>query len=104
MIDLLKLPAENKKLLAACEEFGCFRVVNHGISTELLSKIKEVAESYFSLPDDVKQRGKNLYPGSRSVAHAKLTPQLETLGVKISSSPSDLDAFCDQLGVSAQDK
>ncbi|KAI3979597.1 hypothetical protein MKX01_013692 [Papaver californicum] len=60
VIDLSKLDENNtelKKLAASCEEWGFFQVVNHGIDTDMLRTIEEVAME-FMLPLEEK----NKYP------------------------------------------
>lgn len=104
MIDLLNLPADNKKLLASCEEYGFFRVINHGMPMELQSEMKEAASSFFNLPDDVKLRSKKGIAGSRSIARANLTPHLETFGVQNTESPPEVNDFCSQLELSPHHK
>lgn len=103
VIDLLNFPAENRKLLTSCDEIGCFRVINHGIPTELQAEMREAAMSYFNLPGDVKHR-KNLNKGSRSTAHSNLTPYLETFGVQNTASPAEIDAVCSELEISPRHK
>ncbi|RZC52483.1 hypothetical protein C5167_020907 [Papaver somniferum] len=62
VIDLSKLDENNTeelpKLAASCEEWGFFQVVNHGIDTDLLRAIEEVAMEFFMLPLEEK----NKYP------------------------------------------
>eukprot|EP01018_Ginkgo_biloba_P007627 Gb_17512 [translate_table: standard] len=47
---------EMAKLAKACEEWGFFQVVNHGISHHLLEKIRKVATEFFKLPLEEKKR------------------------------------------------
>ncbi|CAN1129762.1 Protein SRG1 [Linum perenne] len=65
IIDLSKLmnpanegpwQAEISKLDRACEEWGFFQVVNHGIDVKLVEGIEEVAKSFFMLPLEEKKR------------------------------------------------
>ncbi|XP_010559021.1 PREDICTED: gibberellin 20 oxidase 5-like [Tarenaya hassleriana] len=58
---------------AACEEFGAFQVVNHGVDWDLAEAAKILADRFFGLPTDVKLRAKKLpgkIPGF-SGAHAE---------------------------------
>ncbi|CAN0927920.1 Jasmonate-induced oxygenase 2 [Linum grandiflorum] len=48
-----------RKLAAACEEWGFFQVVNHGVDPVLMRKIREVWREFFSLPIDMKQKYAN---------------------------------------------
>ncbi|CAN1806946.1 Protein SRG1 [Linum perenne] len=65
IIDLSKLmnpanegpwQAEISKLDRACEEWGFFQVVNHGIDVKLVEGIEEVAKGFFMLPLEEKKR------------------------------------------------
>ncbi|KAM7503857.1 hypothetical protein LguiB_002761 [Lonicera macranthoides] len=47
---------EGEKIVKACEEWGCFRVVNHGVPLDLMKEMKAVAASLLDLPVEVKQR------------------------------------------------
>ncbi|GLT51276.1 hypothetical protein SLA2020_246970 [Shorea laevis] len=41
---------ELHKLHSACQHWGFFQLVNHGVSTELLEKLKHEMEGFFKLP------------------------------------------------------
>ncbi|RWW76071.1 hypothetical protein BHE74_00015871 [Ensete ventricosum] len=64
VIDLSKLVCGTKrqsqeemaKLTAACEEWGFFQVINHGIETELLETMERVAKEFFMLPLEEKEK------------------------------------------------
>lgn len=43
-------------IAAACEKFGFFQVVNHGIDQALVERCERVAHEMFELPLDVKER------------------------------------------------
>ncbi|XP_058077146.1 protein SRG1 [Magnolia sinica] len=47
---------EISKLAAACEEWGFFQVVNHGIETQMLESIEKVAMEFFMLPLEEKDK------------------------------------------------
>ncbi|ERN02423.1 hypothetical protein AMTRI_Chr03g141920 [Amborella trichopoda] len=55
VIDLLD-PRCGNHLVRACEEFGFFKVVNHGVSFDIISRIEGVAAKFFSLPLSDKER------------------------------------------------
>ncbi|CAI0466813.1 unnamed protein product [Linum tenue] len=48
--------AEILKLKRACQDWGFFQVVNHGIDLSLVEGIEEVAKEFFMLPLEEKQR------------------------------------------------
>ncbi|KAM0951217.1 putative gibberellin 2-beta-dioxygenase [Dioscorea sansibarensis] len=45
-----------KLIVRACEEFGFFKVVNHGVSHDLVSSMEAEAMNFFSLPAREKQQ------------------------------------------------
>ncbi|CAL5393710.1 unnamed protein product [Camellia sinensis] len=49
LIDLSK-PDTKTLLVKACEEFGFFKVINHGVPTELINKLESEALKFFSSP------------------------------------------------------
>eukprot|EP00253_Pinus_taeda_P012314 PITA_12314 len=62
IIDMTKLSEghqrerEIKKLAKACEDWGFFQVVNHGIPNSLLDGVKRVGKEFFQLPLEEKQK------------------------------------------------
>ncbi|EEF28081.1 gibberellin 2-oxidase, putative, partial [Ricinus communis] len=54
-IDLAK-PDSKHLLVKACEEFGFFKVVNHGVPMEFISKLESKAVKFFSLPLSEKEK------------------------------------------------
>ncbi|XVF18336.1 hypothetical protein REPUB_Repub11eG0012800 [Reevesia pubescens] len=49
LIDLSK-PDSKHQIIKACEEFGFFKVINHGVPMEFISKLESEATNFFSLP------------------------------------------------------
>ncbi|CAH2041885.1 unnamed protein product [Thlaspi arvense] len=47
---------ELKKLDSACREWGFFQLINHGVSTSLLEKIKVEIQEFFNLPMEEKKK------------------------------------------------
>lgn len=86
-----------KKLREACEEWGCFRIVNHGISLNLMEEMKEVVRSLLDRPIEIKRRNTDAIAGSGYVAPSAVNPLYEALGLYDFGSPEALCAFCDQL-------
>lgn len=54
LIDLSK-PNSKNLLVDACEEFGFFKVINHGVPLQVISKLETEAIKFFSLPFSEKQ-------------------------------------------------
>lgn len=64
VIDLSGLCDERRRktmeeISDACREWGCFQVINHGVSPELLMAGREVSRGFFSLPLEEKQKHAN---------------------------------------------
>ncbi|KAG5254788.1 hypothetical protein OIU76_019438 [Salix suchowensis] len=55
LIDLSK-PDSMHQLVKACEEFGFFKVINHGVPMEFISKLESEAVDFFSLPLSEKEK------------------------------------------------
>ncbi|KAE8679064.1 Gibberellin 2-beta-dioxygenase 1 [Hibiscus syriacus] len=49
IVDLSK-PDSKHQIIKACEEFGFFKVINHGVPMELISRLESEATEFFSLP------------------------------------------------------
>ncbi|CAA7036984.1 unnamed protein product [Microthlaspi erraticum] len=47
-------PESKHALVKACEDFGFFKVINHGVSSELVSVLEHEAVDFFSLPKSEK--------------------------------------------------
>ncbi|XP_073282718.1 gibberellin 2-beta-dioxygenase-like [Primulina huaijiensis] len=55
VVDLLK-PDGKTRMVAACKEFGFFKVINHGISMEFLAKLEDEAVKFFKLSQSEKEK------------------------------------------------
>lgn len=49
-------PDPKTRLVKACEEFGFFKVVNHGVPFQFISELEAEAVRFFSLPLSVKEK------------------------------------------------
>uniref|UniRef100_A0A5B6ZV38 Fe2OG dioxygenase domain-containing protein n=1 Tax=Davidia involucrata TaxID=16924 RepID=A0A5B6ZV38_DAVIN len=47
---------ELKKLDSACKEWGFFQLINHGVSTSLMEKVKMEIQEFFNLPMEEKKK------------------------------------------------
>ncbi|KAA8524074.1 hypothetical protein F0562_010495 [Nyssa sinensis] len=101
-IDMQDFEQQSGKLIAACEEWGCFRIINHGIPVSLMSEIKLVARSLFDLPMEIKQRNAEVVAGKGYSPLDMDNPLLEGLGVYDMALPGAVDKFCDQLNATPQ--
>ncbi|XP_016724317.1 gibberellin 2-beta-dioxygenase 1 isoform X1 [Gossypium hirsutum] len=55
LVDLSK-PDSKHQIIKACEEFGFFKVINHGVPMESISMLESEATKFFSLPLCEKQK------------------------------------------------
>lgn len=55
VVDLSK-PDAKTLTVRACEEFGFFKVINHGVPMEAISKLESEAIDFFSLPLNQKEK------------------------------------------------
>ncbi|KAJ8774858.1 hypothetical protein K2173_018117 [Erythroxylum novogranatense] len=99
-IDLQDFPAQYEKLRTACEEWGCFRIVNHNVPITLMSEMKRVVRSVLDLPMEVKKRNTDVIAGSGYMAPSQANPLYEALGLYDMSNSEAVQSFCDQLDVS----
>ncbi|KAL2472754.1 Gibberellin 2-beta-dioxygenase 1 [Forsythia ovata] len=73
LIDLSK-PDSNSLLVKACREFGFFKVINHGVPTEFITKLESLAIHFFSLPLSEKEKAGLTAPDPLAMATRKLAP------------------------------
>ncbi|KAF7836530.1 gibberellin 2-beta-dioxygenase 1-like [Senna tora] len=52
----LKKPESKNMIVKACEEFGFFKVVNHGVPMKAICELESETEGFFSLPLEQKQK------------------------------------------------
>ncbi|KAJ6770675.1 2-OXOGLUTARATE (2OG) AND FE(II)-DEPENDENT OXYGENASE SUPERFAMILY PROTEIN [Salix purpurea] len=100
IIDLHEFPGQYEKLRRACVEWGCFRIVNHSISSTLMADMKRVVGSLLDLPFDVKNRNTDVIAGSGYMAPSKVNPLYEALGLYDIGSSQAVETFCAQLDAS----
>ncbi|KAJ4981639.1 hypothetical protein NE237_032476 [Protea cynaroides] len=55
VIDLSK-PDAKTLIVKACEEFGFFKVINHGVPMDFISKLESQVVKFFSLPESEKEK------------------------------------------------
>ncbi|KAL3651092.1 Gibberellin 2-beta-dioxygenase 1 [Castilleja foliolosa] len=55
LIDLSR-PDPKTQLVRACEEFGFFKVINHGVPIEIIQELESIAIKFFSLPMSDKEK------------------------------------------------
>ncbi|XP_042482065.1 2-oxoglutarate-dependent dioxygenase DAO-like [Macadamia integrifolia] len=104
VIDLEDFPGQSQALVRACEEWGCFRIVNHKIPSLLLSEMKSVVRSLFNLPMEIKCRNTDVIASSGYWPPSKENPFYEAFGLFDVASPQAVETFCTQLGASPQQR
>ena len=99
VIDLHDFPNESSKLIAACEEWGCFRLLNHHdiLPSTLMSEMKSVTRSLFDLPVEIKRRNLAVPIGTGYTAGTANSPLYEGLGLYDIPFRNDVETFCSQL-------
>ncbi|KAK2631571.1 hypothetical protein EUGRSUZ_L02728 [Eucalyptus grandis] len=89
------LPFE--KLREAGEEWGCFRVLNHGILEALMGEMKAVVRSLLDLPMEAKKKNEGqVVEGSGHKEPTKANPLYECWGLDDMGSAQAVDVFCSQ--------
>lgn len=103
VIDLLDFPNQSSKLIEACEDWGCFRLLNYHqvLPATLMSDMKSVVRSLFELPEDIKRKNVHVIPGSGYYAK---NPLNEALGVYDMASQRDVENFCSLLDVTPRQR
>jgi len=89
VIDLSQ-PGSEAELARACEDLGFFKVTNHGISRELMSRLEAEAMSFFKLPQADKESSGPLNPfgyGSKRIGLNGDVGWLEYLLLDATSKP-----------------
>lgn len=103
LIDLSK-PDTKTQLVRACEDFGFFKVVNHGVPVELIKELESEAFQFFSLPLAVKQKAGPPDPfgyGDKKIGPNGDVGWLEYL-LLTTNTESDYRAFASIFGEAAE--
>ncbi|KAK2981670.1 hypothetical protein RJ640_000179 [Escallonia rubra] len=104
VIDMQDFAGLAEKLVKACEEWGCFRLINHGVSEKLMLEMKAVTRSFLDLPADIKLRNVSPVEGKGYTPPNQASPFFEGMSVYDMASPGAVDNFCDQLDASAHQR
>ncbi|KAL0320510.1 UNVERIFIED_CONTAM: 2-oxoglutarate-dependent dioxygenase DAO [Sesamum radiatum] len=100
VIDMQDLSGLAEKIVKACEEWGCFRLVNHGVPMELMAEMKGVTRSLMDLPMEIKQKNSHPEPGKGYTPPNMASPYFEGLSLYDMTSPGAFDHFCSQIDAS----
>ena len=104
MVDLEEYERDPQKLREASEKWGFFRLVNHGVPTKLTAEMIDLTRDLLDLPLEIKQRNKDVIPGSGYMAPSEKNPLYEALGLFDARSSSSVSSFCSQLEASPQQR
>lgn len=91
IIDLsLDTATLSQRMVTACQEYGFFKVVNHGVPFEIISKMEEVAQHFFAKPTSEKVKVKANPPspfgyGCRNIGYNGDVGELEYLLLQANS-------------------
>lgn len=100
IIDMKDSSSSADKIVEACQEWGCFRMINHGVPTELMSEMKALTRSLTDLPMETKLRNAHPEPGKGYTPPNLAGPHFESLSFYDVASPQAIRDFCSQLHVS----
>ncbi|PWA34182.1 oxoglutarate/iron-dependent dioxygenase [Artemisia annua] len=107
VIDLQDFPNQSSKLLAACEEWGCFRLLNFNeiLPKTLMLEMQAVARSLCDLPEEIKRRNiDHEVPEDGYAAPSPKYPLYEAIGMQDLTSTRGVDLFCSQLDAAPQQR
>ncbi|CAN7064091.1 unnamed protein product [Brassica oleracea var. botrytis] len=99
-IDLGEVSDEilNQKLREASERWGCYRVINHGVSLSVKSDMKKTIMDLFERPYKVKVRNTDVQQWSGYTAQSEINPYNEALGLYDTASPQAVNTFSEAVG------
>ncbi|KAL7583233.1 gibberellin 2-beta-dioxygenase 2 [Lactuca sativa] len=103
IIDLsLDTTTLSHRIITACQDYGFFKVVNHGVPIEIISKMEEVANGFFFKPASEKLKAKSNPPspfgyGCRSIGFNGDVGELEYL--LLQANPDQLLLHSDTFNV-----
>ncbi|CAA0808469.1 2-oxoglutarate (2OG) and Fe(II)-dependent oxygenase superfamily protein [Striga hermonthica] len=94
-----------EKIVRSCEEFGCFRLVNHGIPISVMRDMRAVARSLLDLPLEVKTKNSNPQEPAKGYTPPNLaSPFFDSLSLYDMGSDVSVDEFCAQMNASPQQR
>ncbi|CAH8391544.1 unnamed protein product [Eruca vesicaria subsp. sativa] len=105
-IDLKEVRDEmlNQQIREASERWGCFKVINHGVSLSLMSEMKKAVTDLHERPHEVKLRNTDVILSSGYKAISELNPLYESFGLFDVASPQAINTFCDKLEASDEQR
>ncbi|XP_075477303.1 2-oxoglutarate-dependent dioxygenase DAO-like [Primulina tabacum] len=105
VIDMQDFSTLPQKIVSACEDWGCFRLINHGVPFSLMSDMKDVVRSLHDLPMEIKMRNYNHQEPSKGYTPPNMASAFfESLSLYDDGSAVAVENFCTQLDVSPQQR
>lgn len=106
VIDLRDFPGQSSKLIKACEDLGCFRIINYDdvLPWSLMQEMKSVVRSLLDLPQEIKLRNRDVIAGSGYVPPTEINRLYEALGLYDLASSDAIRDFCTHLDASPQQR
>ncbi|KAK1378436.1 Gibberellin 2-beta-dioxygenase 1 [Heracleum sosnowskyi] len=75
----LSNPNAKAHIVNACQEFGFFKVINHGVPMEAVTKLEAQARSFFKLPQNYKNKAAPFGYGNKNIGRKGDTGWVEYL-------------------------
>ncbi|KAL7103883.1 hypothetical protein ACP275_08G208200 [Erythranthe tilingii] len=104
IIDMQNTANVPEKIVKAFEEWGSFRLINHGVPIELMSEMKAVTRSLMDLPMEIKRKNYHPDSGKGYVPPNMASPYYEGLSFYDVASPLALLDFCSQIDASSHQR
>ncbi|KAF5814697.1 putative gibberellin 3-beta-dioxygenase [Helianthus annuus] len=101
VIDMQKVEGSSEEIVKAFEEWGCFRMVNHGVPSQLMADMKALTASLFDLPEEIQDEMANTKHGMGYIKRGVINPFYESLSI---SNILSIDNLCDNLVVSTHQR
>lgn len=105
LIDLSQ-PDSKHLLVKACEEFGFFKVVNHGVPTEFIARLESEAVKFFSSPLSHKEKAGPPDPfgyGNKRIGPNGDIGWVEYILLSTSNPEFDYDRLSSVVGLSPEE-
>lgn len=81
----------------ACEEWGCFLVMNHGVKDEIIHQMDSIARRIFALPKETKQKHSSEGWNVNHMTDLAGVPYYESIGVPGAPDPIAVKKFSEHL-------
>eukprot|EP01035_Chromulina_nebulosa_P039008 gene39008-52702_t len=86
----------------ACRRWGFFQVINHGVSDELITEVKNQMRIFFTSPSELKESVRRKPNNSRGYANDELTKQLVDAKEVFDAGRSELYSNLSKIGLENQ--